>query len=81
MEKKKGDKMLNRFLVKFDFTTVHRGSRFVGRSGECEIQHPILKELDPKNDVLLSCCAQSILLIKPEFKIFMVNITEITPIT
>jgi hypothetical protein len=74
MSKKKYD-------VSFDFTTVHKGSQFVGRKGTTMIEtdKPI-EGINWKDEGLISALAQSILLVKPSFKIFMLTVTNIKPL-
>ena len=70
-----------RYDVSFDFSTVHRGSKFVGRSAKTEIASPRpLSEVDKGNEGLKSALAQSILASKPTYKIFTLFITDIKPL-
>lgn len=74
-EKKKYD-------VSFDFTTVHRGSQFVGRKATTMIEtNNPMDESNWENPGLLSALAQSVLAQKPSFKIFMLKITGVKPLT
>lgn len=73
--------MKYKYDISFDFTTVHKGSRFVGRSSRTEVESPRpLSDVDRENDDLKSCLAQSILSFRPTYKIFMLSITEIKPL-
>lgn len=66
------------YKIFFDFTTVH-GNRFVGRSGEFEVNSKDGK-INPLDDDLIKCCAQEIHQHKPKWNIIMITIKDIVPI-
>jgi len=64
--------------IDFDFTTVHRGSRFMGRSGTLNVTTKIPIDQERDKEELEQLCANFVLQKKPTFKIFMVQIKKIT---
>lgn len=68
------------YNIQFDFTTVHRGSQFIGRTGQCDISSKVeLTEDNKEDDDLKSFCAYAIRSHNPKWKIFMINIKTIQP--
>ena len=72
---------LKEYKILFDFTTYHKGSKFIGRSGEVFVtaKHE-LSDSDKLDDELLYLCSQAIHYNKPSYKIFMITIKHIIPI-
>lgn len=65
------------FLVQFDFTTVH-GNKFIGRSGQLQIETQLSKkEVIGNTEGLQSLCAEYIHSQKPKWKILMISIMGI----
>jgi len=72
------EKEIIEYKITFDFTTVHKGSRFVGRSVECWVTASNeLNDGDKLDDALLMMCAHSVHELKPKWNIFTLTITNI----
>lgn len=65
------------YLVKFDFTTYNSGGRFTARSGEIQIESSVPKKQIDKTFVK-QLCVNEVLRLKPTYKIFMLDIIEIS---
>lgn len=67
-------------MVYFDFTTFHRGSKFIGRSGQLSISTDAsLEECNQDLETIQQMCVDYILTNKPKWNILMVNIKSIVP--
>lgn len=69
---------MNQYMAYFDFTTVHGGGKFVGRSGQCafESENDMLQVLKDFEEIQ-SLCAGFVLRQKPKWKILMISVTDI----
>jgi len=63
--------------IDFDFTTVHKGSRFTGRSGTLNVTTAREISLEQDEAELKQLCANFVKTKKPSFNIFMVQIKKI----
>lgn len=66
--------------IDFDFTTAHRGSKFIGRNGTLNVTTKISVELERDRKELEQLCANFVLQKKPTYKIFMVQIKSVSEI-
>lgn len=67
------------YMVYFDFTTVHRGSRFIGRSGELYVTTEYSPDEIIKSQELSNLIASVIYSKNPKWNILLMNITQIIP--
>lgn len=72
------EQTMNQYTAFFDFTTVHKNGRFVGRSGQCDFEskNEYIKVLT-EFDKIEPLCAGFVLSQKPKWQIFSLNITDI----
>lgn len=72
---------MSSYMVYFDFTTIHRGSRFVGRSGQvdvtCKEEIDINKDADDLQNVVASFIHSKY----PKWNILMINIKSINQLS
>lgn len=64
--------------IDFDYTTVHRGGRFSGRSGTLNVDTKIPIDLERDRKELEQLCANFVLQKKPLYKVFMVQIKNVS---
>lgn len=71
---------MSEYVVNFDFTTFHKGSRMVGRNGTITVEtKKSIPELNSELELLENFCAGEMLKLNPKFKIFMVQVKTIEP--
>ncbi len=72
--------MKHEYMIDFDFTTVHRGSRFVGRNGQLNLNS--IEEIDENSDkdAIESSILQYIHSQRPKWNIFMITIKKLTKV-
>jgi hypothetical protein len=69
---------MNRYIIYFDFTTVHSKGRFVGRQGQCGIETSATPEqVSNDSEELQTICAKYVYHKKPKWNILMLTITSI----
>lgn len=72
----------NEYMVYFDFTTVHKGSKFVGRHGEISvITKASMEDIQKDRETIEQMCVDAMLELKPKWNIFMITIKQILPKT
>jgi uncharacterized pyridoxamine 5'-phosphate oxidase family protein len=65
-----------------NFTTVHSGGKFVGRSAEVNFQSEnTLEQVYKDLEEIKSLCVQYIRSQKPKWNIFMIDVTNIQDLT
>lgn len=68
----------NRFMVYFDFTTVHSKGKFVGRTGQVGIETTdTIEEVNKNLEEVRLACAKFIYSQKPKWNILSLNVTNI----
>ena len=69
--------MAHTYDIDFNFTTVHKGSRFVGRSGTANVTTELPIDREKDEEELKTVCASIVKQKKPTYNIFMVQIKNI----
>lgn len=64
--------------IDFDFTTAHRGSKFIGRNGTLNVTTKIPIELERDKVELEQLCIGFINQKKPKWNVFMIRIKNIS---
>lgn len=66
------------YIIYFDFTTYHANSRFIGRSGQLAVNCKVQPDIEKDKSEIESLIAAFIHSKKPKWKIFMIQIKNIT---
>ena len=69
---------MNQYQVEYSFTTVHAGSRFVGRSGVLYFEtEDDINEVNKEIGSVKNLCFQYIMSKKPKWNVFSIEIKSI----